>query len=359
MIVPSLLLLGVLQVPAEGPRGYVAPRAWAPMVIDGKLDEVSWAAAPWTEDFVDIEGERKPRPRHRTRAKMVWDDENLYIGALLDEPHVWATITEHDAVIFQDNDFEVFMDPDGDNHNYDELELNALNTTWDLFLPKPYRDGGPAQNERELAGLRTAVHVIGTLNDPTDIDTGWSVEIAIPWDALKDRSQCPIPPRPGDQWRINFSRVQWRHEVKDGKYVKIPDVREDNWVWSPQGVIDMHRPEFWGYLQFSESAEGKVEAFRVDPSWLLKERLMRIYSAQKAFHAKHQRWAATMEALAGFLDGAIPKDTEIIIIATDDGFHAIGGIVTPQGEQRWSVRQDSLLRPIGPDSNHPENRKSP
>src|SRR5437762_10018554 len=47
----------------------------------------------------------------------------------------------------------------------------------------------------------------------------------------------------GDQWRVNFSRVEWRHEVLDGKYRKIPNLREDNWVWSPQGVIDMHRPE--------------------------------------------------------------------------------------------------------------------
>ena len=51
------------------------------------------------------------------------------------------TLTEHDSVIFQDNDFEVFIDPDGDNHNYYEIEINALNTEWDLRLPKPYRDG--------------------------------------------------------------------------------------------------------------------------------------------------------------------------------------------------------------------------
>ena len=72
---------------------------------------------------------------------MLWDDTYLYVGALLEEPHVWATLTQHDSVIFHDNDFEVFIDPDGDNHEYCEIEINALNTEWDLFLNKPYRDG--------------------------------------------------------------------------------------------------------------------------------------------------------------------------------------------------------------------------
>ena len=114
--------------------------------------------------YVDIEGDAKPLPRFRTRAKMLWDDEFFYVAAELDEPHVWATLTQHDAVIFQDNDFEVFLNPDGNNHNYAELEMNALNTTWDLRLRKPYRDGGKAEDRWDIPGLKTAVHVNGTVN---------------------------------------------------------------------------------------------------------------------------------------------------------------------------------------------------
>ena len=135
---------------------------------------------------MDIEGDAKPKPRCATRMKMLWDDQYLYIAAELEEPHLWATLTEHDSVIFQDNDFEVFLDPDGDNQNYCELELNALNTTWDLLLTKPYRDGGRAINAWEILGLKTAVHLDGTLNDPRDKDRGWTVEIAWPWKGLKE-----------------------------------------------------------------------------------------------------------------------------------------------------------------------------
>ena len=72
--------------------------------------------------------------------------------------------------------------------------------------------------------------------------------MAFPWNAFTARSGYGTP-RPGDQWRVNFSRVEWRTEAVEGKYRKLPG-REDNWVWSPQGVIDMHRPERWGVLRF-------------------------------------------------------------------------------------------------------------
>src|SRR6516162_5386260 len=91
------------------PKGYVCYRAKGKITIDGKLDEADWKAVPWTDDFVDIEGDKKPKPRFRTRAKMLWDDDNLYIAAELTEPHVWATLRDHDSVIFNDNDFEVFI----------------------------------------------------------------------------------------------------------------------------------------------------------------------------------------------------------------------------------------------------------
>ena len=58
-----------------------------------------------------------------------------------------------------------------------------------------------------------------------------------------------MPPRPGDVWRINFSRVEWQHDVVDGHEVKRPDAKEDNWVWTPQHVVDMHRPEEWGFVE--------------------------------------------------------------------------------------------------------------
>lgn len=256
IIALMVLMLPLFQVGPKIPREYTCHRTSEEMVIDGALNEDSWRNAAASEPFVDIEGNVKPTPRMSTRVRILWDERYLYIGAEMEEPHVWATLTKRDSVIFHDNDFEVFIDPDGDREEYYELEINALNTVWDLFLNKTYRNGGKARHDWDIAGLKTAVHVSGTLNDPSDLDTGWSVEIAIPWRALAEYAHKPAPPLEGDVWRINFSRVQWRHEITAGRYVKIPKIREDNWVWSPQGAIDMHLPEMWGRVRFSEKAVG-------------------------------------------------------------------------------------------------------
>ncbi|HPF38289.1 MAG TPA: carbohydrate-binding family 9-like protein [Phycisphaerae bacterium] len=233
------------------PRDYTCVRAAGPVSIDGSLDDPSWSAAAWSEDFADIEGFDSPTPRYRTRMKMLWDDTYLYIGAELEEPHVWATLRNHDDIVFNDNDFEIFIDPNGDEAEYYEIEMNALETIFDLFLVRTYLRDGPALHDWDMRGLKKAVRVNGTLNDPTDEDQGWSVEFALPWRSLKEAAGCDAPPKPGDTWRLNFSRVEWRHEIIDGKYQRVSGVKEDNWVWSPQGVIDMHRPQHWGYVKFA------------------------------------------------------------------------------------------------------------
>ncbi len=210
--------------------------------------------SPWTEDFTDIEGPTRPPPRFRTRSKMLWDDRFLFVAAEIEEPHVCATLTERNSIIYNDNDFEIFIDPDGDGLNYYEFEMNALNTIWELTLPRPYHAGGDAILGTNLPGLRAAVAVHGSLNDPRDIDVGWSLEVAIPWNGLARYNDGRLtPPGIGDVWRVNFSRVQWTWDVIDGRYVRRPKESnpEDNWVWSPQGVIDMHRPEHWGHVVFA------------------------------------------------------------------------------------------------------------
>jgi ketosteroid isomerase-like protein len=284
------------------PRGYVCYCAAKPPAIDGRLDDAAWKDAPWTEDFVDIEGDRRPKPRFRTRAKLLWDDQYFYIAAELEEPHVWGTLTKHDSIIFNDNDFELFIDPDGDNHDYYEFEINALNTSWDLFLPQPYKDLGRADNSWDIPGLKTAVHVAGTLNDPSDRDTGWTVEIAIPWAALREFAHRPTPPRDGDQWRVDFSRVEWQHQVVADKYQRVPNTHEDNWVWSPTGIVDMHRPERWGYVQFSKSPP-RAARFETDPTLRARDALMEIYYHEQAFQQKHGHYAQSLDQLG--LDRAI------------------------------------------------------
>jgi hypothetical protein len=282
---------GVAPTPAHPtrivtePRRYVCPRVPRALRISGRMDDPQWQAVPWTEDFIDIEGHKKPTPRFRTRAKMCWDETCFYVAAEIGDPHVYGALTEKNSIIFNDPDFEVFIDPDGDNHHYYEFEINALGTIWELYLERPYRDGGPVHRGHNLDGVVSAVHVEGTLNDPSDQDRGWTVEIAIPWSGLAQfakRTACP--PEAGDAWRVNFSRVHWLLDVLGDRYRKVPREAhpEDNWVWSPQDAIDMHRPEKWGYVTFSDLPPGEAPRDApADPTWPARERLMALYYMQR------------------------------------------------------------------------------
>ncbi len=263
-------------------------------------------------------------------------------------------MTKHDTVIFHDNDFEIFIDPDGDNQEYYEMEINALNTEWDLLLRKAYRDGGPAQNQWEIPGLKTAVHIDGTLNNPGDTDRSWSVEWAIPWKALVEFAHRSVPPRDGDQWRVNFSRVEWRHEISGGQYRKVPKTPEDNWVWSPQWAIDMHRPEHWGYVQFSAAPPGQA-VFLPDAAGPIRDRLMQIYLAQKAFFGKTVHWATTLDELKMPAARTLPEHTTTIELLPD-GYEAAITFARPGSKpETWTIRQDSRIQSRS--EGHSDNRR--
>jgi len=278
------------------PKKYVCYRSEKPLTIDGKMTENSWQKADWTDFFIDIEGNSKPEPYFQTRVKMLWDDDYFYFGCEMEEPHIWAKLKERDSVIFYDNDFEIFIDPDGDTHNYYELEMNAFNTVWDLFLSKPYRDQGcKVLDSWDIQGLKSAVYIDGTLNDPSDIDKGWSVEVAIPWKVLEECTNS-CPPKQGKQWRANFSRVQWETEIIDGKYEKIEGKREHNWVWSPQGLINMHYPEMWGFVQFSNKIVGiGKDEFIWNPAEDAKWILRQIYYKERTYFFQNGKFADNIE----------------------------------------------------------------
>lgn len=333
------------------PERYTALRAAAPLTIDGSLDEPSWQQAPWTNDFVDIEGDAKPSPRFRTRAKMLWDDDYFYIAALMEEPHVWATLTERDAIIFRDNDFEVFIDPDWDTHNYYEYEVNAYATEWDLLLVRPYRDGAPAVHEWDIPGLKSATKVYGTINQPNDVDEGWSVEIAFPWDGIRRPTTAAVPPSADDLWMINFSRVEWDVEpAQDGEgYVKIPERSEHNWVWSPQGLINMHFPEQWGYVRFSPmvaTPDAETE-FDLPPEYIAHRLLREIYWRQRVLRQEESRYSDNLDTLGvghRMMKNFLWPPT---ISVTDYGWEAwVEEVTDLHGDgkiSRWLITDDSRV----------------
>src|SRR5690606_26600421 len=283
-----------------------------------------------------------------TRMKMLWDENYLYFHAQMEEPHVWGTLRQRDTVIFYNNDFEIFIDPDGDTHNYYEFEMNALGTVWDLFLAKPYREGGPILDSWDIQGLKSAVNVQGSLNDPSDLDQGWSVEVAMPWEVLLEASGSNDLPV-GKFWRINFSRVNWDFELVGGRYDRKRDgegkfLPEYNWVWSPQGVINMHEPEHWGYAYFSPNRVGNPDRFSIPKDEQIRWLLYKLYRAQKDHFRQKGRYAKKIGDLGIDLKLSDGSDVQM-----DLESHRAGWTIQAQSPftgQRYQIREDGRTEPI-------------
>lgn len=298
------------------PAGYVCYRTAETLKIDGKLDEASWQKAEDTCPFSDISGEGFAKPKYQTTARMLWDDDFLYVGGILEEENIKALLTQRDTIIYRDNDFEVFIDPDGDAHHYFEIEINARNVLFDLLLNRPYRTGGNFLIAWDCPGIVSAIHCEGTLNNPNDTDKFWSVEMAIPRQALTWGFESPL--KAGNYWRINFSRVQWLK----------PKGPEENWVWMPTGRIDMHMPDRWGYLYFSDKTVGTAkETFSYPYNMGVYKLVWSVFYAQQDYKAKTGKYTDSMEKLgftASYLQNiqkSLPGNVNISLEATANTYY--------------------------------------
>jgi hypothetical protein len=212
---------------------YRATRARGPIKVDGVLDEPDWARAPSTGPFTrTMDGS----PAHyRTEAKILWDDQNVYVGFTCQDEDVWSSYTKHDDPLYNQEVVEVFIDADGDGKTYNELEVSPGNVTFDAYFPAR-RQGMDLSWE---SGMKSAVRVDGTYNDPSDVDRGWTAEIAIP---IAHLAAVPhVPPRPGDRWRINLYRLDWQQQRR---------VNEAT-AFSPVYVPDFHNLPRFGWLEFA------------------------------------------------------------------------------------------------------------
>ncbi|MFA6109587.1 MAG: SUMF1/EgtB/PvdO family nonheme iron enzyme [Candidatus Latescibacterota bacterium] len=242
------------------PRQYVIYRASAPIVIDGRIEEKAWQDAEWTEPFEDAQSPYCPLPWKMTRAKVLHDDENLYFAARLQEENVWGQIAKRDTISYWDNDFEIFVDPTADAVNYFEFEMTALNQMFDMWHENDNHRNALADGTFDAPNMRHAVQVQGTLNYHHDLDDGWTVEVMIPYrDLLPWNPGMQVPPRRGDMWRLNFSRVQYLHVYTQLFPYLLPYSPCEDWVWAATFTGDLHVPEMWAKGVFSNLPAGAVK----------------------------------------------------------------------------------------------------
>ena len=211
------------------PEAHIRKTATPPK-IDGVLDDPAWQnATPLT--LVDsLDG--RPAPL-RTTARLTWDDEALYVAFESEDPDVWGTFRNRDDPIYTQEAVEIFIDADADGRTYDEIEVSPHNVVFDAYFPAR-RQGMDLSWD---SGLQSAVKVNGTIDDASDRDKGWTVEMRIPFARL--HSVPHVPPQPGDRWRFNLYRL----EMPDRKNVQ-------GQAYSPLFVGDFHAVDRFAWLVF-------------------------------------------------------------------------------------------------------------
>lgn len=197
----------VQDPPAEVPS-YTVLQARGPITVDGKLDEADWQQAP-TIKFIFPWDDVTRAPAQSTVARMLWDRQNLYIIYLCNDPYLDSEVTEHDGPVYKEDAVEIFATPNaGDITAYFGYEMNINGALLDYIA----FDAGEENTETirfpwQSEGVQIATTYDGTLNDHSDEDGGWILEIAIPFDNFRHLG-AQIPPRDDDLWRLNLNRTK-------------------------------------------------------------------------------------------------------------------------------------------------------
>ncbi|HUM12358.1 MAG TPA: carbohydrate-binding family 9-like protein [Myxococcaceae bacterium] len=226
-----------MRGPLVGGGGPAVPEAHVrrtamPPKIDGVLDEAAWRGATPLTLVDSLDG----RPAaFRTTARLAWDDEALYVAFECEDPDVWGTFSKRDEPLYTQEVVEIFLDADADGRTYDEIEVSPHNVVFDAYFPAR-RQGMDLSWD---SGLQSAVKVSGTIDDASDRDQGWTVEMRIPFARL--HSVPHLPPKPGDRWRFNLYRLE------------LPDRKQaQGQAFSPLYVGDFHAVDRFAWLVFDE-----------------------------------------------------------------------------------------------------------
>ena len=242
-----LIVVGAFSLDAQELHSYVIKKTASPMVIDGRLTEPDWVKAPLTEKFVIYTD--GSAPIFPTQAKMLWDDEYLYIAFIMTDEDVWSEMsswTPSDKCLCSEEVAEVYIDPDGDGLMYMENEINPLKTVMDLYLDKEFAKGGNANFEWNFEKMiKVGVWVDGTLNNLNDVDKKWVCELAFPFKTMAFTAPTKnFPPKTGDMWRINLYRYE---------YGRKGDKKTELSAWNKTDEKrGFHAPDKFGRVIFSQ-----------------------------------------------------------------------------------------------------------
>ncbi len=210
----------------------VASDSRSQIKIDGELKESFWKNAQTGGKFWLTNGSKIADSQ--TNVMVAIDNKYLYVGFDVEDKDIWSPYEKNDDKIYNHDVVEIFIDANGDKDEYYELQVSPKNIKFDCSFK-----GGPRKNQDVNwdSGMKYGVKLNGTLNNPDDVDKGYTVEMAIPFEAIKDAANNP--PKDGDKWKIYIYRID-KNQKGESEYTG----------WIPPYANDFHNLRYMGDLNF-------------------------------------------------------------------------------------------------------------
>jgi hypothetical protein len=168
------------------------PKRHAPIVLDGVLDDPDWQRAVVLAPFHAHDG--RSAITRATSARMLWDDEALWVAFDVEDPDVFTVYSQRDDPLYDSEATEIFIDADGDGDVYVELQSAADDVHFDAAFA-----GG---RRRNMDRAWDAAFDTKTMRTPRGVTAEWRVPVA----SLRD-----VPagePRAGASWKVNLFRLE-------------------------------------------------------------------------------------------------------------------------------------------------------
>ncbi len=234
-----LTVLFVLNLPLTAwtaPPEYQVQRASGKITIDGVLDEADWAAAKPVGDFVFpwwTEGEKE-----QTQVKLLWDANYLYLAYVCQDKHIWADHYSTNEDTYKDDCVEFFWNPKpAAGKMYNMFEMNCIGNLLSVYNNF---ERSIKLRESRIMVPHIGRSVKGTVNNDSDTDTSWTLEIALRFSDYPELFNAQTP-KDGDMWRVALNRCGGR-------------VNPQNSQWSPSQTPthNYHVPDDFGKIFFSK-----------------------------------------------------------------------------------------------------------
>jgi hypothetical protein len=240
LLVVMMIFLFLSGTSQKNNSSYSVKRLKKNMKIDGNWNKSQWRRAK----TIELTNYMLPEPAFRpvVRAKMMYDDDNLYVIFRVNDRYVRSVIEEYNGPVSTDACVEFFFSPDTSlRERYFNLEINAGGTplmAYHIFHQKEYQKF----SIEDLKKIEIA-HSLPNKVDPEIVSPIiWTVEYKLPLSVLEKFSSV-IHPKPGVTWRANFYNTASKGSNPHHITWSFVENLETN---------SFHQPQFFGQIKFTK-----------------------------------------------------------------------------------------------------------